>query len=365
MPSFYIKPVFWNTKRYERPSGARASGGFPSDYGFGAEEWNNSEKMAFSKGGVQYRAFHTPLGKAKPERSGSFVFCISSHDGVQDLVGIAGNATCLIDEKSLRQKLAKKLKLGGLWREAWEVDAGRKSFSNNKAAFRKLFKTNAASRPNWICPEDMFLWLDTPITLNPMEIVGKKRFISMFGSYQRIDSKQALTMLKCIPEQDRSPIWQRLYSTIDRCDPFAQDNDLEDIRKRKRIDKTMREALTQARIGQGTFRSGLEERWGAKCSVTGIGVREVLRASHIKSWKSSSDEERLDVGNGLLLSAHIDALFDKGLISFNNCGDMLISNRVPECERQLLGIPKPLRDGLSNTERKYLSFHRKTYGYEN
>ncbi len=321
--------------------------------------------MVFSEDGVQYRAFHTEkIGNAKPEPSASFVFLIASHHGVQDLVGIAGNATCLIDEKSRRKKLAKKLKLDDLWPQAWDVDVVRKRFSNDQAAFRKCWDPDVKWIPNWICPKDMFLWLETPITLNAMDIVGVKRFITMYGSYKGIEAEQALAILECIPVRDRSSTWHRLYSTIRRCDPLAQSKDLEEIRKRKKIPETTREALTQARIGQGGFRSGLEERWGAKCAVTGSGVREILRASHIKSWKLSSDEERLDVSNGLLLSAHIDALFDKGLISFDGCGDMLISNRVPESERGLLGIPAPLQGELTNTEREYLSFHRRAYGFE-
>ena len=59
MPDFFIKPIFWNTLGYKKPSGFKARSGYPAENGFGHEEWNNSKKMLFVEDGVQYRAFHT------------------------------------------------------------------------------------------------------------------------------------------------------------------------------------------------------------------------------------------------------------------------------------------------------------------
>ena len=109
MPDFFIKPIFWNTLGYKKPSGFKARSGYPAENGFGHEEWNNSKKMLFVEDGVQYRAFHTERMRMQiPEASASSIFLISSHDGVQDLVGIVGNATCLIVAERRRRKLAKK-----------------------------------------------------------------------------------------------------------------------------------------------------------------------------------------------------------------------------------------------------------------
>ena len=179
----------------------------------------------------------------------------------------------------------------------------------------------------------------------------------------RIDARCALAIMDCVPENDRSTTWQRLVSTVRNCDPLSQYRDLEDIRKKSGPSTTAREAMTQARIGQGAFRRELEARWGSRCAVTGIGIRETLIASHIKDWKSSSINERLDKNNGLFPAAHIDALFDKGLISFDDCGYMLVSQRVSKSERKRLGIPKPLRCKLCNGEREYLSIHRRNQGF--
>lgn len=83
-------------------------------------------------------------------------------------------------------------------------------------------------------------------------------------------------------------------------------------------DATEREVLSKARIGQGQFRAGVVEEWGKGevCVLTGIAIPEMLIASHIKPWRDSTDYERLDPMNGLLLVAHADKLFDRFLLSF-------------------------------------------------
>ena len=83
-------------------------------------------------------------------------------------------------------------------------------------------------------------------------------------------------------------------------------------------DETERDILAKARIGQGRFRAGLVAAWGKGevCALTCIAVSELLIASHIKPWRESTNEERLDPMNGLLLVAHADRLFDRFLLSF-------------------------------------------------
>jgi hypothetical protein len=137
--------------------------------------------------------------------------------------------------------------------------------------------------------------------------------------------------------------------------------DIDAIKKDATVpDETTRRALVDARLGQGAFRKALMQRWTNACAASACGVSEVLRASHIKSWRLSSNTERLDRANGLLLIANIDALFDKGLVTFNDGGSMVISSRLPETERRRLGLPKKLRLTLTPTEKEFLTFHRES-----
>lgn len=124
------------------------------------------------------------------------------------------------------------------------------------------------------------------------------------------------------------------------------------------LQETTREAVIQSRIGQGQFRTSLIEYWQG-CSVTGCQQIELLRASHIKPWRDSSNIERLDVYNGLLLLPNLDACFDSGLISFDDKGNILISSRLDKSTLLQLGIDSNLKlSRVDPRHRVYLRYHR-------
>jgi hypothetical protein len=122
---------------------------------------------------------------------------------------------------------------------------------------------------------------------------------------------------------------------------------------------TTAEVLVEARIGQDRFRANLERAWDAACAVTGCRISEILRASHIKPWEVATDSERLDPENGLLLSAHLDALFDSGLISFANDGRMILSDQIGNRDRLNFRLPQSLRAKPSVSQARFLSYHRR------
>jgi len=102
---------------------------------------------------------------------------------------------------------------------------------------------------------------------------------------------------------------------------------------------TEAERLIVQRVGQGIFRDALMTYWGGRCAVTGVAEPRLLRASHIKPWaRCEIDAERLDVYNGLLLAAHLDAAFDAGLVSFSDEGTILFSSRFAQEDRDALGV---------------------------
>lgn len=128
--------------------------------------------------------------------------------------------------------------------------------------------------------------------------------------------------------------------------------------------ETERDEIRTGRIGQDRFKQSLIDYWGV-CAVTGCAVQKVLRASHIKPWSESESPERLDPFNGILLAAHFDALFETGLISFDDAGRLLVSAELSNDDRRLLGVDDGLRlRKIDERHRPYLSFHRKKHGYE-
>ena len=95
------------------------------------------------------------------------------------------------------------------------------------------------------------------------------------------------------------------------------------------------------------------------CRVTRIDEPRHLKASHIKPWRDASDAERLDGANGLLLSPHIDHLFDEGYITFSASQQLIV---VPEVRDKLLdawGIDGAVQVGeFSREQNSYLEYHR-------
>ena len=128
---------------------------------------------------------------------------------------------------------------------------------------------------------------------------------------------------------------------------------------------TEAERMVVQRVGQNIFREALLKYWNGRCPLTGITEPALLRASHIVPWaECESDALRLDVHNGLLLSALWDAAFDAGLVSFDDGGFPIYSGGLSaEASGQLGGIAGvPLR--LTETHRAHLARHRRTHGFE-
>jgi hypothetical protein len=147
------------------------------------------------------------------------------------------------------------------------------------------------------------------------------------------------------------------YSTIASLRPISDYPALNDGLQDSDIGSTFREQLVRARRGQGVFRSNVllqEER----CRVTGVGEPRHLRASHIKPWRAATDAERLNGANGLLLSPHIDHLFDEGYITFTSSQELLL---VPEVRHTLLdawGIDSGVRVGeFTRDQNAFLDYH--------
>jgi len=116
--------------------------------------------------------------------------------------------------------------------------------------------------------------------------------------------------------------------------------------------------LVKARRGQGLFKANVRLIEGG-CRVTGVTEIKHLRASHIKPWSQSDNKEKLDGHNGLLLSPHVDHLFDRGFISFKQQGELLISKKLNQAVLDDWEIEVPANVGsFTEAQENYLAFHR-------
>ncbi len=129
--------------------------------------------------------------------------------------------------------------------------------------------------------------------------------------------------------------------------------------------ETERRQMIDARRGQGKFREALDGLWDGKCAVLEVSTRELLRASHIKPWQECDRKERLDPHNGILLSAHLDALFDKFLISFEDDGKMLVADKIKVTSKILDLGEKRVQKPFRAESYSFLHWHRERFTAKN
>lgn len=121
------------------------------------------------------------------------------------------------------------------------------------------------------------------------------------------------------------------------------------------IENTEKAMLVNARVGQGKFRQQLIDQWQG-CALTGFRDTRFLVASHIKPWKNSDNQERLDPFNGLLLVPNLDKVFDLGFITFAASGDIMISQELDNAP--ILGVEPDMGINLEEGHQPYMTFHR-------
>jgi hypothetical protein len=258
---------------------------------------------------------------------GDFVF--SHSDRNLRALGIATSSAYTSPKPEFRTK-------GSNWSDTgWQVDV---SFKELKVPFE---------------PQQYFDEIKPllPEKYSPMQMSGKVQQAYLFEISQQLFSVlESHSDVKISMLGDLKPY-------------LARNNDQDDVHEvdiiqRVNIGPLEKENLVKSRRGQGIFKTNVKmiER---ECRVTKLRDKDFLIASHIKPWKDSNDAEKIDGNNGLLLSPHIDKLFDSGLISFADNGDLLVSSKLNMDVLKIWGIEEHLNAGSFSAEQVvYLKFHR-------
>ena len=198
---------------------------------------------------------------------------------------------------------------------------------------------------NWAIEHSL---LDGPLTSisNPSkfsETASKIRSLPIFQEHNerghRLYSSALAKFLEYLSEAYGSDVEADIDSILDNDD----------------LSKTEKRNLVKSRIGQGFFRQKVLSYWKA-CAVTSFKDTSLLVASHIKPWRVSSNSERLNPFNGLLLTPNLDRTFDTGLITFQTNGRINLSPFLTEAEK--LGITCDMRIPLSPQHELFMQFHR-------
>ena len=141
-------------------------------------------------------------------------------------------------------------------------------------------------------------------------------------------------------------------------------SEFKEIYDNNKISETEKETLVRARIGQGLFREKVMIAH-KKCPITGISNPFFLKAGHLKPWSECvNDEERMDPLNGLALSPVVDLLVDKGLITFDDNGNVIFSEKLDPVELKAMGIDvlKSYQIDIKDPHQlKYIQYHRRKY----
>lgn len=211
----------------------------------------------------------------------------------------------------------------------------RDHLQNGKRVF--LFESEKKGFVRFICEVECFDadYFETPDTAGNLRI-GIRFFFKRMGAYvpqmARLSSELSLAAEPAIEYDSLPPLTEKV-------------------------------GLVTSRVGQGAYRKSIIHRWEYQCAVTGFDKLNILIASHIVPWSDSSNHERLDVHNGILLSPTYDALFDKHLISFEQTGKIILSDTIEKQAYQKIGVSgTEIIRNLSEHNQPYLERHRERFG---
>lgn len=91
------------------------------------------------------------------------------------------------------------------------------------------------------------------------------------------------------------------------------------------LSETEKESIIKSRLGHGKLRKQVLSTRPYKCELCNVDNERFLIMSHIKPWSKSSNQERLDSNNVMLLCPNHDKLFDSGYITFDSDGKIVFS----------------------------------------
>lgn len=90
------------------------------------------------------------------------------------------------------------------------------------------------------------------------------------------------------------------------------------------------EKTVKQRVNQDFFRRTVLSAYNYLCCVTGISTVQLLNASHIKPWRNSTPNEKVNPRNGLCLNALHDRAFDKGFMTVSPNGKIIMSKDLSD-----------------------------------
>lgn len=189
-----------------------------------------------------------------------------------------------------------------------------------------------------------------------LELLQQNGLVDKKGNGITIQSKQRLGKIYDYVKMVGKEISLKLETEIKKIEVLEK--------KLVNLNKTERYRIVKSRIGQGIFKDILLE-FDCRCKICELDNEKFLIASHIKPWKDSNDDERLNFFNGFLLCPNHDSLFDKGYISFTENGSIIISESLNKKTSSLMNVNPKIKITIQKGHEKYLEWHRENVFVKN
>jgi len=221
-------------------------------------------------------------------------------------------------------------------------------------------KQNSATQYNDYINDDFLYWEGEEKGANNNRIINAKNNYDPIHLFYRLKHHTYFKYLGIIELVDFFEKADRPLQFIFQVSPIIDNENPKIFAEPEFIyngKETEKRSLSLSRIGQGKYRFNLLNLWDA-CAITNVKVPEILKASHIKPWKDSNNNERLDPYNGLILTPTLDSLFDEGFISFENNGGIILSKNIQPYSDLLNLSPDMKLRKIFNNNLQYLEYHR-------
>lgn len=128
-------------------------------------------------------------------------------------------------------------------------------------------------------------------------------------------------------------------------------------------------ALTMRKVRDRQFRRRVLDAYDCRCALTGMrlingGGRAETQAAHIMSVEAGGPDT---AANGIALSGTVHWMFDRGLISLSDGGDILLSRKINDVAgaTKLLHADRRARLPVNEDQRphpRFLAWHREWHG---
>lgn len=327
-----VSRVCWNTNGWVKPSGSKGKSSnkdaFENDAGFGFEEWlfDTSKQIdGYCYGYLRSIASKKDRSKYFNEKLDISLYAIETDTSFNQRYWIGEIRQVEVIREQESKRIFKIYKDNGWYDqmlaqlEAAGIPKQKLNDEDASTLFSLRYKPNNLLKSNPIIP------------------------------FERFDGIVKADYYNNLYDFIRTPNSDIVYGLNDE-----ENQRLKDLENDKSIGTVEKEQLIKSRRGQGIFRYSLLKLYKSQCVATGIDFEDILVASHIKPWAKSNNTEKLDQYNGLLLSPNIDTLFDKGYISFDDDGKVMISDQL-KCKK----LPDlNLKINLFEPSKKYMAFHR-------